>query len=463
MGRQARRTWAVTAAVTVAVLGLVGCSGAGQDAPSPSPSPSPSSTAAVELPDDVVGQQAAWVLEQLAAPVGSGLPEVEERFSVELLAQVPADQLTAVFEQLRPFAPWTVTGVESGPATLVAQISGTGQELEMQLAVDEAGLVQGIFFGEAAPSREPAQDPAALLDEVEQLPGSSLLVARVRGGECVPVDGLTGGSSAGEQLPVGSIVKLWVLGAVVDAVEAGTLAWTDEVTVTDALRSLPSGELQDADAGTTLSVRDAAQKMIEISDNTATDLLMDAVGRDAVEAAMASMGHADPAVNTPVASTRELFHVGWGDPALRERWSAADEAGRRAILAELPAGPPEIDPSAMSLVAAWPDGVDWFATGADVCAAHVALAERAETQAGEPVNQILTTNPGMEPDERWESLAYKGGSSVGTMAGSWYAVPADGGDPVVVVLQTAARSAEQAVPARTMVSLADDALRLVEP
>ncbi|NCT91042.1 serine hydrolase [Cellulomonas sp. APG4] len=455
----------VAAGMLAAAVLLGACTGAGGDAPSPSATPTvePTQPAVVELPDSPAGEQARWVLEQLDAPAGSGLPEVEERFSAELLAQVPSDELVAVVEQLRPLAPWTVTGVEAGPDALVAQIGGQGQDLEMQLAVDEAGLIAGLFFGEAAPAREPAADAAALLDEVAGLPGSSLLVAEVLDGACVPVEGLVGGSSAGAELPVGSIAKLWVLGAVVDAIAAGTLAWEDEVTVTDALRSLPSGELQDAEAGTTLTVREAAQKMIEISDNTATDLLIDAVGREAVERAMVDMGHADPGINIPFASTRELFHLGWGDPTLRERWSGADEAGRRALLAELPPGPPEIDPAAMSLVAAWPDGVDWFATAADVCAAHAALAERAQTPAGEPLTEILTANPGVTPDDAWSSIAYKGGSSVGTMAGSWYAVPAGDGPPVVVVLQTAARSANDAVAARTMVGIAEDALRLAAP
>jgi beta-lactamase class A len=234
------------------------------------------------------------------------------------------------------------------------------------------------------------------------------------------------------------------------------------VTVTDELRSLPSGELQDAPAGTSLTVLEAARMMISISDNTATDLLMDAVGREAVEQALADLGHSDPAANVPVASTRELFHLGWGaDAALRAQWAQADEAGRRAILDGLPPGPPEIDPNAMAQDAAWPSGVDWFATGADVCAAHVGLAERARTEHGEPVRDILAANPGIPVDtEQWEHVAYKGGSSVGTMAGSWYAEPTGDGPPVVVVLQTAATSAEQAVDARTMVGIAQDALRL---
>lgn len=457
-----------TVALVTSALLLVGCGDQGQETdpgPTAEPTSSPTpSVVAVDLPDTDAGRQTAWVLEQLEADPGTPVPEAEERFTQEFRDQLSAEQLVSVFDQLRALRPWTVTGVESGPTSLVAQISG-GEELELQLAVDDDGVIAGLFFAEAAPPRDPAADPQSLLEEVETLPGSSLLVAEVVDGRCAPVEELSGGASAGEQLPIGSMVKLYVLGAVVDAVGAGSLAWEDEVTVTDELRSLPSGELQDAPAGTSLTVHEAARMMISISDNTATDLLMDAVGRAAVEQALTDLGHGDPAASTPVASTRELFHLGWGaDTDLRAQWAQADEAGRRAILHALPAGPPEIDPSTMAQEAAWPDGVDWFATGADVCAAHAGLAERARTEHGEPVREILAANPGLPVDtEQWEHVAYKGGSSVGTMAGSWYAEPAGDGPPVVVVLQTAARSAEEAVDARTMVGIAQDALRLVAP
>ncbi|WNB85114.1 serine hydrolase [Cellulomonas sp. ATA003] len=259
------------------------------------------------------------------------------------------------------------------------------------------------------------------------------------------------------------MVKLYVLGAVVDAVGRGDLTWDTELTVTHEVRSLPSGELQDAPTGTVVTVREAAQGMIAISDNTATDLLVAAVGRDRVEAAVADMGHSDPSALQPLATTRELFWLGWGGGAeLRERWRDAGTAERRAILEEMPEGPLRVDTAALPSTVVWTDGVDWTATATDLCAAHVALAERAGTPHGEPVTDILTTNPGLEVDRaRWESVAFKGGSSTGTMGGSWAARGADG-ELTVVVLQTAAEEVQDVVAAATMVGIAGDALRLVE-
>jgi beta-lactamase class A len=92
--------------------------------------------------------------------------------------------------------------------------------------------------------------------------------------------------------------------------------------------------LQDEPDGTQISVLEAAVKMISISDNTATDILIDLVGRSAVEAALTETGMAKPSLNRPFLTTRETFVLTleqW--PALAKRYVAADEAGRRALLA----------------------------------------------------------------------------------------------------------------------------------
>ena len=63
------------------------------------------------------------------------------------------------------------------------------------------------------------------------------------------------------------------------------------MTLTDDVKSLQSGELRYQPDGTTVSVQDAATKMISISDNTAPDLLARAVGGSGTVAdVLASMG-----------------------------------------------------------------------------------------------------------------------------------------------------------------------------
>ena len=67
--------------------------------------------------------------------------------------------------------------------------------------------------------------------------------------------------------------------------------------------------------------------MIANSDNMATDLLINRVGTQAVERALADAGHHDPASMTPFPTMHELFSIGWGEPDLRAQWKRRRPAG----------------------------------------------------------------------------------------------------------------------------------------
>ncbi|WP_265521720.1 serine hydrolase [Oerskovia flava] len=465
--RPSRAALHATAVAATAALVVAGCSG-GEEAPEPSPAPTTSASAAPEavgLPDSPVGEAAGWVVDVLDGEDPPTTDEITERFAGSFLAQVPAEQLTPIFTQLQGDRPWTVVAVTPADATDAAEVTlvGTsGQFMAMQVGLDADGLVETLFFG---PGVDPDRPAASTWDELgERVDGlgatSAVLVARVDDGECVPVEGAPGGSEgADEALPLASVAKLYVLGAVALAVEAGGLAWDDELELTDDVRSLPSGTLQDEPSGTTVTVEEAATLMISISDNTATDLLVQTVGREAVEAAQVEMGASDPDRNTPFPTTRDLFRLGWGDADARERWAAAGTDERRDLLAALPDGELDVDVAAITQPV-WQDGVDWFATPADVCAAHVWLQETAETAHGAPLRAVLSENPGIEVDqEDWPYLAFKGGSSPGVLTGSWLGEDADGARTVVVVQLASDDVAALANPAE-LVSLGQSAFAL---
>ncbi|ANG86852.1 hypothetical protein A8L33_14475 [Microbacterium aurantiacum] len=406
------------------------------------------------IPDTPVGTQAQWVIDEINAGEASSAGEVEARFDETALAELSADDLLAVFGELRTLGPWTVTSYEGDDAQAVAGISAGTTALDMSVAVSAAGRMTGLFFAEPAPERMPAADLDDLRTQVEDAGSVSLTVAEI-GADAPALEIGTGGAH-----PIGSVFKLWVLLAVVDAVEAGALAWEDTVTIDAEVRSLPSGELQNLPDGTEVSVREAAEKMIAISDNTATDALMRAVGTDAVTAALAETDYSRLATDVPIPTTRALFWLGWGDESLAERWSAASgPAERAAVLDDLPDGVPPVsavDPTQ----AAWTSGADWFATHADVVAVHAALQDRAATDAGAPLRDILSANPGVEFASAWDVVAYKGGSSVGVLAGSW--VLESPGRPATVVVVTAASEDPGDLPALpTVFGFAQDAAALL--
>lgn len=469
-----RRSAGAAALAACLTVALAGCS---PDDAAPDVSPSASSTGtptsavpadAVELPAGPLGDHLRWFVGQVNdAPVDDA-DAAAAHFSAEMLEQVGIEEIRAGMTSLRVTAPWTPVAFDGDATQGVATLEDAeGTFLDAQIVVDEAGLVTGLLLVPGTDPTRPAPTSWDELDErVEELDAAvALLVSRVpapadaaqpAGERCEPVH------SAGQvdtPMPVASIFKLYVLAAVADAVEAGTLAWDTPLTLTDDVRSLRSGTLQDEATGTVVTVRDAAGAMIAISDNTAADLLASTVGRDAVLAAMTATGHSDPALNTPFLTTRDVFRLGWGGTAVSPAWASLSEPEQAAAVAALPGGRIGVDPAAVT-APVWQDGIDWFATAADLCAVHVALQDAAATATGGPVRDILSANPGMEIDSSaWPYVGFKGGSTPGVLAGSWYAEGADG--EVVVVSVQLSSSDPAALPGvATFVDLAGSALTL---
>jgi hypothetical protein len=266
---------------------------------------------------------------------------------------------------------------------------------------------------------DPPADFTAAAERLEGFGETNLLVAEVADGTCEPLfEHGHGGPS-----PVGSAAKLYVLGAVVDAVAAGELSWSDDVTISEDLKSVPSGVMQDEEPGTAFSLREMAEVMIALSDNTATDHLIDLVGREAVEAAQAAYGMDEGTLNIPFMNTMEFTALKVGPASgLATQWLQVDEAGRRQILEQVSDIVPADIPLAEFVDPVMPDKIGWFASPADMCRALVALYE-----TGEPVDKILTINPGLPGEENdFEAIAFKGGSEPGLVAMNWLVERADG-------------------------------------
>lgn len=138
----------------------------------------------------------------------------------------------------------------------------------------------------------------------------------------------------GPRLAIGSAFKLWVLLALDSKLRsASEHAWASSLMIRDELKSLPPGTLQNVPAGTPLSLREFAQKMISISDNTGTDHLIDFVGRTAVESAQTDAAHGEPSINVPWFYTRELFALkGWATPAQLAEFRQASLMEKRTLL-----------------------------------------------------------------------------------------------------------------------------------
>jgi beta-lactamase class A len=87
-----------------------------------------------------------------------------------------------------------------------------------------------------------------------------------------------------------SVIKVPIVATVLDQVQRGALRLDQRITLKADQRRIPSGVLYALDPGLQPTVRDLLTLMTVISDNEATDVLADMVGRDTVTAYMASIG-----------------------------------------------------------------------------------------------------------------------------------------------------------------------------
>ena len=107
-----------------------------------------------------------------------------------------------------------------------------------------------------------------------------------------------------ERVRTASTIKVAVMIEAFARVAEGRAKWTDELVLTREKKVSGSGILQEFSDGLHLTLRDAVTLMMVMSDNTATNLVIDALGgADAVNARMQSLGLSD---------TRLMRKVGGG-------------------------------------------------------------------------------------------------------------------------------------------------------
>lgn len=105
-------------------------------------------------------------------------------------------------------------------------------------------------------------------------------------------------------MPTASLIKVAVLVALYADVAEGRADLSDRIQYTDAHRCLGSGVLSRMTPGVEMTVRDAATLMIIISDNSATNMVIDLVGLDRVNGTMRGLGLTDTTIFQRLGDTK---------------------------------------------------------------------------------------------------------------------------------------------------------------
>ena len=166
-----------------------------------------------------------------------------------------------------------------------------------------AGPVRGAARAQvvSAPPARVAADAAALDGQV------AAALAGFRGRVALYAKNLDTGATyslhGDERVRTASTIKLAIMVTAFAKVAAGAVHWDDPVVLTKEKKLGGSGVLGEFADGTRLTLRDVVNLMIVVSDNTATNLVLDAVPADAVNAQMDALG---------LRNTRSLRKVGGG-------------------------------------------------------------------------------------------------------------------------------------------------------
>jgi beta-lactamase class A len=153
-----------------------------------------------------------------------------------------------------------------------------------------------------APPTPPA-NPAAVIDQriqaaIQGFPGSVSLYAE-------NLDtGISYALRADAPVPTASTIKLPIMVELFAQASEGKLDWNQKLMLTDADKVSGSGVLTELSAGDALPIRDLMHLMIVVSDNTATNLILDRIGGNAVNVRMAQLGLKQTAVMRKIMQTR---------------------------------------------------------------------------------------------------------------------------------------------------------------
>ena len=245
-----------------------------------------------------------------------------------------------------------------------------------------------------------------------------------------------------ELFPTASVVKLPLLVALYHEVGRGTIDLAERIAYRSPLRVPGSGVLQDLDDGIQPTLRDLAMLMTIVSDNTATDLLLERVGKSRVEEEMAALGLRSIRVPHTI---RQMLALPWKiDPDAPDAYERV-----RAAWHEHPEGAPAPIPV---------DEAD-RARPADLCTLLVAL-ERREVPEADAIIEILKRQ---KSDSRIPALLPNGtivAHKTGTIRGvrnDCGIVYAPSGPLVIAIMSKDVRS-----DVRTDVELAEISLAVYE-
>jgi beta-lactamase class A len=400
----------------ISLMASLALSSPGQAAPK-----KPKPAAATAMPTSALDLR----VEQLV-PLFKEQMALEQYFSPTFLAAVPPAQIKAISQSViaqygQPLKVISFTkNRPSGGTVKLAFEKAIGT-----IEIDVEPVAQGKVIGLLLSGFEISGDSiGAITNEFKALSGKSGYMLAELPDNGVPR--VIASHNPEAQFAIGSTFKLYILAELAAQAKAGERKWSDVVPLTH--HSFSSSATQGWPKDSPVTLYTLAGWMISVSDNGATDTLLNQLGREAVERKLATIGHSAPDKTLPFLSTVEAFALK-ADAPLRERFLKASEAQQRDIIEreQSKLTLEKIQGASLGGAPASIDTIEWFASPNDL----VTLMRHIRMQRDDQMLSIMAINDGLNPAaaKGWQYAGYKGGSEPGVIsmsyllrspAGKWY-------------------------------------------
>lgn len=307
-------------------------------------------------------------------------------FDISFLNTVPEEKIAEVINQYRnKLGELKNVLVDPGQGYILIFEKG---KAPAKIVLNKDKLITGFWLGNLIYFEDNLDK---IIQEFDDLGGSySISIIVNNSSEVVRVN---------ENLPlaVGSSFKLVVLKALMKKIETGKASWDSVIKLNENYKSLPSGILQNWPNGTPLTLKSLANLMISISDNTATDLLLNYLGKKNIEKYA-------PRRTWPFLSTLEFFKLKWGvKKEIQEKFIKGSLKRKRVILKEIASSDKKLiafnnNPTAVG-------SIGWLFTTKEL---NNLIYELRKCD-------VLGINSGLVNNKNWILAAFKGGSEPGVL------------------------------------------------
>lgn len=402
-----------------------------------------------QLPENSVTDQLQWIMLQLSEN-DTSISDINTHFDLTAMGQT-AEQVQTFIDSVRTDYPDAVitdvimvTPIKL--TILIADPLDMSQFGFFNMSAEYTGLKRirswsvGTFFGSVQYADDQNLTMAEAANKFETLAAETgLLVAQIDdNGVCQPIVN----RNATQLWATASVFKIWILAAAAEAWRLGNIELDQVITLVSSELAL-GGSINSEPLGTQFSLLEIATLMLGISDNTATDLLHETIGRDLINQVVNGLNLISSEALTPLLSINEQFHLFFSfNLSQALSYVNGTEGFQEDFLTT------EIEP--LGPVTAFPFNNDsifvsgsWRASPMDVCKTYAHLQNLPEGSDQLKLVDVALGAGIALPNVRneWDRVWYKGGSLTSGVSGlhvlthAWL-LQNQGENPYVVVAMT---------------------------